>query len=207
MVDQHAVLAVAGISAIGVLSPGPNFMVVAQRAVTRGRVEALAAVLGVVTISALWAAASLFGIGVVFRLFPWTHLLLKLLGAAYLAWTGIRLWRHADAPLPATSLVIKTRHRLWRAFQAGLATNLSNAKAIAFYTSAFAAATPSPDETGTLWLSLGLVLIIALFWYGLVAVALSTGTLAGAYRRAKAGIERTCGVLMILFGARLATSD
>ena len=207
MVDQHAVLAVAGIAAIGVMSPGPNFMVVAQRAVARGRTEALAAVLGVVTVSALWAAASLFGIGVVFRLFPWTHLLLKLLGAAYLAWAGIRLWRHAGAPLAAPPPVTATRHRLWRAFRAGLATNLANAKAIAFYTSAFAAAAPSTGGTATLWLSLGLVLIVALSWYGLVAVALSTGALAGAYRRAKAGIERTCGVLMILFGAQLATSD
>jgi threonine/homoserine/homoserine lactone efflux protein len=188
------------------MSPGPNFMVVAQRAVAQGRAEALAAVLGVVSISMVWAGSSLFGLSVVFTLFPWARLLLKILGAGYLVWAGLRLWRRARDPLAPPPTDSGARHSLWRAFRAGLATNLANAKAIAFYTSAFAAAAPSPDKTETLWAALGLVLVMSLFWYGLVAVALSTGAMAGAYRRAKALIERTCGVLMILFGLRLATT-
>ena len=203
MVDGHAVIVLAGIFAVGVMSPGPNFMVVAQRAVARGRTDALVTALGVVTVSALWAGSSLFGIGVMFTLFPWTRLLLRVLGAGYLVWAGLRLWRHAGSPVAADAA---TRRGLWRAFRAGLATNLANAKAIAFYGSAFAAAAPSPDKTATLWLALLLVLAIALVWYGLVAVALSTGAVARFYRRGRGVIERTCGALMMLFGVRLAAS-
>jgi threonine/homoserine/homoserine lactone efflux protein len=189
------------------MSPGPNFMVVAQRAVSRGRVEALAAVLGVVMVSALWAGSSLFGVSVVFRLFPWTHLVLKVLGAGYLVWAGVRLWRRANLPIPVTPAGAGGRGGVWRAFRAGLATNLSNAKAIAFYSSAFAAAAPAPGKAETLWLALALVLVIALAWYGLVAVALSSGAIARAYRHAKGVIERACGVLMIGFGIGLAATD
>jgi threonine/homoserine/homoserine lactone efflux protein len=205
MIDTHAIAAVAGIFTIGVVSPGPNFMVVARRAVAHGRAEALAAVLGVVAVSAVWAGSSLFGVGIVFKLFPWTRLLLKILGAAYLLWAGTRLWKHAGAPLPTAPVEVGARHSLWRAFRSGLATNLSNAKSIAFYTSAFAAVAPSPDKTETLWASLAVVLVISASWYGLVAVALSTGAIARAYRRAKGVIERACGVLMMLFALRLAT--
>jgi threonine/homoserine/homoserine lactone efflux protein len=205
MIDTHAITAVGGVFVIGVVSPGPNFMVVARRAVANGRAEALAAMLGVVAVSLIWAASSLFGLSVVFKLFPWTRLLLKILGAGYLLWAGLRLWRHAGSPLPAVATAGPgARHSLWRAFRAGLATNLANAKSIAFYTSAFAAAAPSPDKTETLWASLALVLAISLGWYGFVAVALSTGAIGRAYRRAKGVIERACGVLMMLFALRLA---
>jgi threonine efflux protein len=88
----------------------------------------------------------------------------------------------------------------------GLATNLSNAKAIAFYTSIFSAAAPAPDKTLTLWVALGMVLIIAMFWYSLIALALSSGPVARGYRRAKTVIERVCGTLMIGFGVELAAS-
>jgi threonine/homoserine/homoserine lactone efflux protein len=50
-------------------------------------------------------------------------------------------------------------------------------------------------------------MVIALSWYSLVALALSTGAIARAYRRAKGVIERTCGVLMIIFSMHLATAE
>ncbi len=203
-IDVHALVAVALIFALGVMSPGPNFMVVAQRSVARGRADGLATMLGVVTVSGLWAAGSLFGIGILFAAFPWARIVLRVVGAAYLLLLGIRMWRNAGAPLTATPGVAGAGGGFWSAYRAGLATNLSNAKAIAFYTSAFSAAAPAPGRTATVWLALALVLVIAIAWYGLVAVALSSGPVAAAYRRAKVWIERACGVLMIGFGAKLA---
>ena len=82
------------------------------------------------------------------------------------------MWRNARAPLVAVAPGT-TNAGFWRAYRAELATNLSNAKALAFYTSAFSAAAPAPVRTATLWPALALVLAIALVWYGLVAVALS----------------------------------
>ncbi len=80
------------------MSPGPNFVVVAQRAVTRGRTDGLATMLGVVTVSGIWAAGSLFGIGVLFAVVPWTRDVLRVVGATYLLWLGVRMWRNARAP-------------------------------------------------------------------------------------------------------------
>jgi len=202
-IDLSTLVTVALIFALGVMSPGPNFMVVAQRSVARGRADGLATVLGVVTVSGLWAACSLFGIGLLFALFPWTRVVLRIAGATYLLWLGVKMWRHAHVPLADTGAA-GAGGSFWTAYRAGLATNLSNAKAVAFYSSAFSAAAPAPGHTATLWLALALVLVIALAWYGLVAVALSSGPAAAAYRRAKKPIERACGVLMIGFGAKLA---
>ena len=204
MIDTHALLAIAAIYTLGVTSPGPNFLVIAQRALTRGRAEAFAAMAGVVSVSAIWAGASLFGLAILFRLFPWIHLVLRLVGGAYLIWFGIRLWRAAQRPTDEAPAGPPTRRGLLAAYRAGLATNLSNAKAIAFYTSAFAAVAPAPGQTATLWAALVLVLCLALAWYGLVVLLLSAGPLARAYRKGRAWIERVCGAAMILFGLRLA---
>lgn len=202
--NLHLLLALALVFAAGVMSPGPNFMIVAQRSLARGRADGLATMLGVVTISGLWAAASLFGVGMLFALFPWARTVLRLMGAVYLFWLGGRMWRHASRPLSELPGVGAAPATFWGAYRAGLATNLSNAKAVAFYTSVFSAAAPAPGQTALLWLALLLVLVIAMAWYGLVAVALSSGPVAAAYRRGKTTIERTCGLLMIGFGAKLA---
>lgn len=187
-IDAHALGAVALIFALGVMSPGPNFVVVAQRAVTRGRTDGLATMLGVVTVSGIWAAGSLIGIGVLFAVVPWTRDVLRVVGDV--------------SPLAGRQDVAKRarptrgggRVGVWSAYRAGLATNLSYAKAIAFYTSAFSAAAPAPGQTATMWLALAPVLVIAL----------SSGPVAAAYRRARAPIERAGGLLMIAFGAKLA---
>jgi len=206
MIDVHALVTLMLITVAGVMSPGPNFVVVAQRALLHGRREALVTAAGVVTVSALWASASLFGLAVVFKLFPWLHMTLKIVGAAYLVWMGIKLWRHARVPMPAGTAEGQAGTGGWPAFRAGLATNLSNAKAIAFYTSAFSAAAPSPEKTATLWVALLLVLAIGCVWYSLVVFAFTTGPIAAGYRRAKTTIERACGVLMVGFGVQLAAS-
>ncbi|RZM10511.1 MAG: LysE family translocator, partial [Sphingomonas sp.] len=149
-VDIHRLVAVALIFALGVMSPGPNFMVVAQRSVARGRADGLATVLGVVTVSGMWAAGSLFGIGLLFALFPWTRTVLRVLSAGYLFWLGIKMWRNARVPLAIADTDARGSG-FWGAYRAGLATNLSNAKSLAFYTSAFSAAAPAPGRTATVW--------------------------------------------------------
>ena len=202
-IDAHALLAVTLIFAVAVMSPGPSFMVVAQRSVAHGRANGLATVLGVVTVSGMWAAGSLFGVGLLFALFPWTRMVIRVLGAGYLVWLGVRMWRNAGAPLSPPSGEAEGAS-FWQAYRAGLATNLSNAKALALYTSAFSAAAPASGHSATPWVALALALVIALVWYGLVAVALSSGPVAAAYRLAKAPVERACGLLMIGFGAKLA---
>lgn len=203
-IDTHALVTITLIFAIGVMSPGPNFLVVAQRSLARGRADGLATMLGVATVSGLWAAGSLFGIGILFALFPWARVVLRVVGAAYLFWLGVKMWQSARTPLAKSTSAAGADGTFWSAYRAGLATNLSNTKAFAFYTSAFAAAAPAPGRTATLWLAVALMLVIALAWYGLVALALSSGPVAAAYRRAKSPIERACGLLMIGFGAKLA---
>jgi threonine/homoserine/homoserine lactone efflux protein len=48
------------------------------------------------------------------------------------------------------------------------------------------------------------VIVIGTIWYGAVALGVSTEQIAGLYRQGKRVIERGCGGILIVFGAKLA---
>ena len=205
MIDFAAVLTASAVCLAAVMSPGPNFVAVTQRAVSAHRAEALALAGGVAVVSAAWAATAVFGLGVLFAVFPGLFLAAKRLGAAYLVWFGIRLWRLAGAPAPPTARnAPPSRSSLARAFRDGMVTNLSNPKSMAFYASVFSAAVPTGASLETQLALVAMVGLVAAGWYGAVALALSADAAAAFHRRGRAIIERVCSTLLVAFGLRLA---
>lgn len=203
MIDIAAVFSSSLVCLAGVMSPGPNFVAVIHRSVTASRSEAIALVIGIVCVNTLWASTALFGLGALFSFFPWLFWSVKLFGAAYLVWFGIQLLRRSGKPLPEKSGADTHSSFVW-AMRDGVVTNLSNPKSMIFYASVFSAAVPSGASSGTLSAMVLMVAIVAVFWYGGVALFFSSERVASIYRKAKTGIERTCGILLIVFGLRQA---
>jgi len=203
MIDFHVVLTASLVCLAGVMSPGPNFVAVTHRAVTAPRSEALALVAGIACVSVLWSGSALFGLGVLFTLFPWLFWTVKLLGAAYLVWLGFQLLRQMRLPLAKDS-ARAAQTSLRHAFRQGLLTNLANPKAMMFYASVFSAAVPAGATPATLAVIVAAVGAIATVWYGSVALFLSGAHANRLYRRGKPLIEGACGVFLIGFGLRQA---
>jgi len=133
-------LVLAGVWALVVMSPGPDFVVTLSRA-ARSRKAGLAAALGIVIGTAIWASASAVGLAIVLAHYRWVAETVRLLGAGYLAWLGVRMLVHARQELPTTSEV-GVVPRVGPALRAGLLTDLGNPKAAVFLTSLFAAVLP-----------------------------------------------------------------
>lgn len=198
-------LAIAALYLSGVVLPGPNFVATLHRAVTRPRAEALALVGGIALVNMIWALAAVGGVVAMFAAAPWLFLTIKLAGAAYLLWLAVGLWRGATSPL--MPLAQASRAGLGAAFRAGVLINLGNAKALIFFASIFAAAMPAAPS---FWLAASIVLVvgaIACLWYGGLALLLSLGGAAAAYRRAKPWIDRLCGLFLAGFGAKLVAQE
>lgn len=203
MIDIHAVLAAALVCTVAIMSPGPNFVAVTHRAVSAPRAEALALAVGIACVSALWSAAALFGLGLLFALFPWLFWTARLLGAAYLVWIGIQLLRGAGAPLPGRPAHAR-RSTLTRACRDGMVTNLSNPKAMVFYGSVFSAFVPANATTATQITMVAMVGTIATLWYSGVAWFLASEHVARFYRKLRPWIEGGCGLFLVGFGLRQA---
>lgn len=200
MIDSSAVVAVFSVYVAGVMIPGPNFVAVAHKAASGTRSDALALVAGIVVVSLFWATCAILGIGIVFAVFPWLALAVKIAGAAYLLWFGLRLIVKARDISEGDGGMNPVRSR--SAFLQGVATNISNPKSIAFFAAIFSAATPAHVSFETFSAMLGMVAITAGGWYGFVALILSQATMASGYRRFKKWIDRVCGAAIVGLGIR-----
>jgi threonine/homoserine/homoserine lactone efflux protein len=197
--------AIAGalvIHALGAMSPGPNFVIVARNAVA-GSSSVVWTIAGIVLVNALYIALGLAGFIAILVNFSWMLVALKIAGGTYLAWVGLSMWREAATPLPAYDGIAAAADRR-RAFREGVFTNLSNVKAIAYYFSFF---TLVFDAGMPIWAKLATaagMMLISLAWYSAVAFFLSLPAANAAYRRAKRWIDRAIGGALGLLGARLA---
>jgi threonine/homoserine/homoserine lactone efflux protein len=183
------------------ITPGPDFAATVHRATTVSRREGVLVGLGVSAGLAVWSTGSLLGLAVLLATASWLYDLLRLCGAAYLAYLGVRAILGASRPVGAVRA-----GRAGNAWWVGFLTDIANPKAAAFFGSLFTALLP-PDASP--WLgaaAVGIVVATAAGWYGLVACVFAAPPVAAAYRRAKRWIDYATGGVFLLLGGRLATA-
>lgn len=200
------VVTVAVISAI----PGPNMLLVMSHGARHGLRRSTATMAGCLSALLLMMAISAAGLGVFLKAWPTLFDSLRLAGAAYLVWLGVRTWRSArsasahgddaDASAPRASGPGR-----WALFRNGFAVASSNPKAILFAAALLpqfidpqARALP---QFGTL---LGTFAVIEVSWYFVYA---GSGAQLGRWlRRAGVarGFARVTGAVFIGFGGVMA---
>jgi threonine efflux protein len=186
------------------ITPGPDFAATVHAAAGGSRRDGLGVAGGVTVGMLAWAIASLFGLQAILHAFEGLGTLLRLAGAAYLAYIGVRLlwaaWQGAAMHLEAGH-----SRPTSSAFRHGLLTNLANPKALALFGSLFAVLVP---QDAPAWFTLGFLAAIVVStatWYVLVAYTMSAQAISRGYRRAERGINAVTGVLFVGVGVRLAT--
>ena len=205
---MHELAALVGIIAalsVGVVSPGPSFVMVARVAVAFSRRQALGAALGMGAGGVLFGAAALLGLQSIFQAVPAVYVALKVLGGLYLCYLGFRIFTSARQPLPVTE---STSHAYTadRSFWLGFTTQVSNPKTAIVYASVFAAFLPPHFSLAFAVALLVIVFVVEAGWYALVALLLSSSRPQQAYLSYKAWVDRTAGVVMFALGTKLVLS-
>lgn len=197
-------LSIVGTVLIGAMSPGPSFVLVSHTAIIRSRRAGLAAALGMGIGGAIFALLALAGLHALLVRVEWAYLLFKLLGGAYLAYLGVRIWRGASLPLPPERAGgVDHVGAAWKSLAVGIATQLSNPKTALVYGSIFAAFLPAAPER---WLFTALplgVFVVEAGWYAVVALVFSAERPRAAYGRAKHVVDRIAGAVLVGLGVRL----
>jgi threonine/homoserine/homoserine lactone efflux protein len=186
-----------------VVSPGPSFVLVARVAVARSRGDGLAAALGMGVGGVVFGSLALLGLNAVLAEVTWLYLGLKLLGAGYLIYLAVGLWRGAAEPLDAAGSMQAERAGLARSFRLGLATQLSNPKGVIFYASVFAALLPQHPPLGMVLALPPLLFCLEAGWYALVALVFSAGRPRRLYLSVKRWVDRLAGAVVGMLGLRL----
>ncbi|MDP3514248.1 MAG: leucine efflux protein LeuE [Sulfuritalea sp.] len=194
-----------------VLLPGPNSLYVLAVASQRGVRAGYRGACGIFAGDAILMVLSATGVASVLQASPALFMVLKYIGAAYLAWLGLGLLRAAWSMWQQRGQVAEAQPSVdaTRPFHAALVISLMNPKAIMFFVSFFIQFV----DPGYAWPALSF-LILGVICQIISGLYLSALILGGAHlarqfrsrRRLAAGATGGVGAMFIGFGARLADS-
>jgi threonine/homoserine/homoserine lactone efflux protein len=206
MQELVALVGVVAALCVGVVSPGPSFVMVARMAVASSRASALGAAFGMGLGGCLFATTALLGLHGVLHAVPSLYVALKVLGGIYLCYLGLRIFRHAAAPLAVADLSATRTAAITKAMLLGFSTQVSNPKTAIVYASVFAAFLPSTYSLTFASVLLLLVFLVEVGWYALVALLLSARRPQQVYLSWKKWLDRLAGCVMFGLGLRLVTT-
>jgi RhtB (resistance to homoserine/threonine) family protein len=186
---------------LAAMSPGPNFVLVAQAAIHRSFRDAAAVVCGVTIANLIWCGAVVFGLSALFELSPWLHRTIQLIGGVYLIYLAVRLWRAQGSPPIAAGASAGSTRRA--ALVRGTLTNLSNPKSLAYFGSIFALFIGPETPRWVQAAACAIVIGDTLIWYGTVAALFSRKRVQRLYGAIQRPINRLAAAVMAGFGVRL----
>lgn len=198
---MNELLAVAAITILAVLSPGPDFAMVTRNSYAYGRPSGLMAALGIACGVQVNVCYTVFGIAMIITHSPLLFAAMKMLGAAYLVYLGIKslattsslVLGEAQGPVPPR----------WKAFRTGFLTNALNPKTMLFVVATYTQVVQSGSSMATN-VSYGLFMSFSHWvWFSVVAVFFSAEALRRRMLEKQRTIDRIIGAALIGLGACL----
>jgi len=201
-VDSRLIAWVA-LSALLIATPGPDTALIIRNALAAGPRASTMSALGVAVGTVVWVAAATVGVGVLLESSSTAFTILKLAGAAYLGYLGLRSLLSKspeDRRTPAARVTLADR----TAWSQGFLSNLLNPKTGAFFVTVMPQFIVPGDPPARLVLMVAAFEVMLLLWliaYGHVVSRLGR---SGLGMRVRTAMTRLTGIILIGLGARLA---
>jgi len=198
-------LAFAGVSLLLAVTPGPDMAVVTKNALAHGRRGVLLTTSGIGLALVIWVTATAVGLSALLRTSGEVLFALKIVGALYLAYLGVRALlesREQPGDLLAGTAPAAPAHAV---FRQGFLSAISNPKLGVFFVTFLPQFVLPGQAVLPRLLELG-VTFAAIGWlwmnlYGLFVTRLRDVITAPRVRQ---WMQRVTGVVLLGFGARLA---
>ena len=207
LISQGQYLAFLGVSLLVICTPGQDTALTIRNTLFGGRRAGAATAAGVSTGQAAWTVATSAGLAVLLMASAPLFLAIRLAGAAYLVYLGLRsalkAIRHGEPEVAAAPRGARLTPRV--AFLQGFLSNLSNAKMVAFFISLlppFAGPHPSFGLMLALGLNFSLLTLAWLVGYAFAVERLSRTLRRPSIRRALDGL---LGAVLVGLGLRVGS--
>ena len=202
-VDPQKYVAFLGIMAVMAITPGPANLFSIATGMHRGRAAVIRGVAGMSCATLVWFIGAALGLSALIAAFPQVFHVLALAGAAYVAWLGLSsilsgVRNDPDSETPQTDLERS-------AFRDGFAVQLSNPKALLFFTAVLPPfvdiARPLPAQLVLFAAATIGMDMVTMTTYGLGGAALAVFMTRPRFRRA---FRMLVGGLLILAAVLIA---
>ena len=188
---------------LALLSPGPDFVVAVNHALSYSRKISLCTALGFGLGIGVHITYCALGIGYLIAQSIVVFATLKVLGSLYLAYIGIQLIRSKGMAVQTTKK--KESLTAYQAFRKGFLTNVLNPKATLFMVSLFSfVLTPATP----LWLMLFIsacMILNTILWFSFIGLFVSL--CAHHVQRYAQRIDQTSGIILIALSLKLLASQ
>ncbi len=206
-------LLIAGIHQLAVMSPGPDFAMVVRNSLVYSRRTGVLAAIGLALGVATHITYSLLGLGLIVSRSVLLFNSIKLIGAGYLIFIGIKslLAKRESQKEIAEEMKeefadVESKKDLstFAAIRMGYLTNLLNPKATLYFLALFTQVI-SPQTLLATKMVYATEMIIATFvWFALVALVLTHQRVNRSFRGVKHYLEKAFGVILIALGIKVA---
>ncbi|MEX9905445.1 LysE family translocator [Providencia rettgeri] len=198
---MNEIIAVATITILAVISPGPDFAMVTRNSYTYGIKTGLLCALGIAIGVQVHVFYTIFGITLVIMSSPALFLIVKLIGVFYLVYIGFKSLTN-KVKISSDKAVSKPLSAL-NAFKNGFLTNALNPKTMFFVVSVYSQVISTQNS---IWLNLSYGLFISfahLLWFSLIAIFFAMPAVRNKILNYQFIMDRTIGILLILLGLSL----
>lgn len=182
--------------------PGPTILLVVSYAVSRGRPAILPSVIGVALGDTTAATVSLLGLGAILAASASLFMILKWIGAAYLVYLGVRMWRAGATAIDVTAPPENDRRRIL--LHCWLVTAL-NPKGIVFFIAFLPQFVSASAPLAPQLLLLGVTFVVLAIVNALVYAMLASKVRERFRRPSTLGVAQRIGG-SVLIAAGLATA-
>jgi threonine/homoserine/homoserine lactone efflux protein len=208
MNEATILITLAGVHFIALMSPGPDFALVVQNSTRYGRQTGLMVAFGLSIGILLHSILSITGISYLVHTKPTLFLGLQILGGSYLAYLGVNgikgIYASVTAPAQSTAEAKDlTLNNKKQAFIKGMTTNLLNPKALVFFVSLMSSLVPPSMSTSGKVSALVILWGLSLFWFALLAWALSTKKIQRIIHKAALYVDSFCCVTFLILGCTI----
>lgn len=192
----------------GLLSPGPDFFYVSRKAASDTHSNAIAGALGIGLGILFWATVVIFGLSLINRTNNLVQYIIMALGGSYLAYCGIKMFRVTQsAHLSNDNLSAKQKtSSIFKEIMKGLLVNLSNAKAVVFFSSVLSGFMANISDSAEIIAIIVLLGLETFIYFSLIAFFFSRKFVREFYNRYNRYIDNFSGLVFIFFGGELIYS-
>ena len=187
---------------MGAMSPGPSLAVVLKHSLSGGMKNGMLAALSHGFGVGLYAAASLLGLGALMLQFPTVYQFLVYLGAAYLAYLGLKIL--FSKPNDSELNIQQSDMSSSKALQDGFAIAFLNPKLAIFFLALFSQFIDPENLT----LNIGVIMCLTVFvidtgWYLLVALLTEVSKKRFGFTKQNIWLDRLLGAVFIALAIKV----
>ncbi|MEY1578666.1 LysE family translocator [Providencia manganoxydans] len=198
---MNELIAVATITFLAVISPGPDFAMVTRNSYAYGTKVGLFAALGIAVGVQVHVFYTLFGVTLIIMGSPTLFTIVKLLGVGYLVYIGFKSFKNTQKMNTEGNNL--TKPSSLTAFRMGFLTNALNPKTMFFVVSVY---TQVIQNNNSQWLNFSYGLFISFahwLWFSLIALFFATPTIRNRILNYQLTMDKVIGALLMILGISL----